>query len=64
MSRCVQLLMWEMCPEKMKIFTKDVCRDGKEATEVSCLTMSGHFAGSLLFKLLLLGTYLCIYLFV
>ncbi|XP_071112984.1 S-adenosylmethionine decarboxylase proenzyme-like [Haliotis cracherodii] len=30
-----ELLMWDMCPEKMKIFTKEVCVDGPEATKKS-----------------------------
>lgn len=28
------LLMWDMCMDKMKIFTKDVSADGSEATKV------------------------------
>lgn len=32
-----QLLMWELCPEKMKIFTREVCADGKEATQVGSM---------------------------
>ena len=34
---CLQLLMWDMCQEKMKIFTQEVCKNGKEASEVSFL---------------------------
>ncbi|KAL8579536.1 hypothetical protein ACOMHN_025489 [Nucella lapillus] len=30
-----ELLMWDMCPEKMAIFTKEECCNGKEATEKS-----------------------------
>ena len=27
--------MWDLCPDKMKIFTKEESKDGKEATQVS-----------------------------
>ncbi|BFZ09341.1 hypothetical protein BsWGS_12380 [Bradybaena similaris] len=30
-----ELLMWELCPDKMKIFTREICSDGKEATQKS-----------------------------
>lgn len=30
-----ELLMWDMCPEKMRLFTKEVCEDGKDATQKS-----------------------------
>ncbi|KAK7503290.1 hypothetical protein BaRGS_00005555 [Batillaria attramentaria] len=30
-----ELLMWDMCPEKMKIFTKEVCQTGPEASQKS-----------------------------
>lgn len=30
-----ELLMWDMCPAKMAIFTKEVCRNGREATRKS-----------------------------
>ncbi|XP_062591112.1 S-adenosylmethionine decarboxylase proenzyme-like isoform X1 [Saccostrea cucullata] len=34
-DQTVELLMWEMCPETMKIFTKKMCKDGPEATKKS-----------------------------
>lgn len=33
----MNLLMWNMCPEKMKIFTKEVSEDGAEATQVAIM---------------------------
>lgn len=27
--------MWDMCPEKMKIFTQEMCKDGRDASEKS-----------------------------
>ncbi|KAK7107674.1 S-adenosylmethionine decarboxylase proenzyme-like [Littorina saxatilis] len=30
-----ELLMWDMCPEKMKIFTQEMCKDGRDASEKS-----------------------------
>jgi len=30
-----ELLMWDMCPEKMKIFTKEICTNGQEASKKS-----------------------------
>ncbi|XP_071134234.1 S-adenosylmethionine decarboxylase proenzyme-like [Mytilus galloprovincialis] len=34
-DQTIELLMWDMCPEKMKIFTKEVSEDGAEATQKS-----------------------------
>ncbi|XP_052709118.1 LOW QUALITY PROTEIN: S-adenosylmethionine decarboxylase proenzyme-like [Crassostrea angulata] len=34
-DQTVELLMWEMCPDTMQIFTKKVCKDGPEATKKS-----------------------------
>ncbi|XP_052809714.1 S-adenosylmethionine decarboxylase proenzyme 1-like [Mya arenaria] len=34
-DQTVELLMWDLCPKKMKIFTKEVSKDGKEATHRS-----------------------------
>lgn len=33
--------MWEMCPEKMHIFTKKMCKDGPAATKVRLLYLYG-----------------------
>jgi len=30
-----ELLMWDMCPEKMKIFTKEISADGRDVTKKS-----------------------------
>nr|KAG5706973.1 hypothetical protein BaRGS_021479 [Batillaria attramentaria] len=34
-----ELLMWDMCPEKMKIFTKEVCQTGPEASQGCYITI-------------------------
>ncbi|XP_060605951.1 S-adenosylmethionine decarboxylase proenzyme 1-like isoform X2 [Ruditapes philippinarum] len=34
-DQTVELLMWDLCPEKMAVFTKETCSDGKEAREKS-----------------------------
>lgn len=34
-DQTIELLMWDMCLDKMKIFTKEVSIDGAEATEKS-----------------------------
>nr|XP_022292439.1 S-adenosylmethionine decarboxylase proenzyme-like isoform X2 [Crassostrea virginica] len=34
-DQTVELLMWEMCPDTMQIFTKKLCQDGPEATKKS-----------------------------
>ncbi|XP_022292439.2 S-adenosylmethionine decarboxylase proenzyme-like isoform X2 [Crassostrea virginica] len=34
-DQTVELLMWEMCPDTMQIFTKKLCQDGQEATKKS-----------------------------
>lgn len=30
----LQLLMWDMCPDKMRIFTQEECKSGEEASQV------------------------------
>ena len=34
-DQTIELLMWDMCTEKMKIFTKEISKDGVDATKKS-----------------------------